>query len=152
MNGIPTVKRHTRYFIFTRLRPKSEDYIHIIEESKRINAHIIYITDTTDPECKVLKGLIILCGPTTHQNIICRNFPNFFLFPLPTNFELDFWNLPPDVFKVGQHPFDSVRKRLFKGLFDESSLSGFMRNERNQGDHQHIRTMVSSSTRTTSRT
>lgn len=146
-----TTKSSTRYFLFNKLRPKKEDYLHLVEESKRIDAYIIYKTDATDTECKILKGIIILRGPPTKQNVICNNFPNFILTSTPTEFELDFWNLPQDVSKIGCHPFNDIKKKLFTGLFEEASLSNFMRNDCNQRNSKHIRTMVPSSTRTTIR-
>lgn len=131
----------TRYFLFTRLKPKKEDYIHLVEESKRIDAHILYKTDTSDPQCKVLKGLIILCGPPTFPDVLHNNFPNFTITTIPSKFELDFWNIQ-GVFKVGEHPYEEVKKTLFKSLFDVPTLSSFMQNERNNTD---IRKMVPAS-------
>lgn len=146
-----TTMNLTRYFLFTKLRPKKEDYFKLVDESKKINAHVIYKTDTSDPDCKVLKGLIVLCGPVTHCNVLCNNFPNFILTTLPTNFELDFWKLPSDVFKIGQHPYEDIKKNLFRSLFSETSLSNFMSNERNPSANKRHRSMVPASAISTKR-
>lgn len=116
----------TRYFLFTKLKPKVKDYILLKEECERIDANVIFKTDTSDGDCKVLKGLIILCGNPTYGGLLCNNFPNFLLWTLPVDFELDFWNLPPDVIKIGRHPFESIKRRLFELV----SLSEFIKHDR----------------------
>lgn len=133
----------TRYFLFTKLRPTDLDYNHVKDEAERINAHVIYITDDSDETCKVLKGIIVLGGQPTTYGCLHKNFPNFTITTIPTEFELDFWNLPDNVVKISAHPFDDIKKNLFKSLFNEKSLSTFISNERNPGN---IREMVPSST------
>lgn len=129
----------TRYFLFTKLRPKGDDYKHLMKEAEKIKAFILYRTDYSDENCAVLKGLIILGGPPTQNSVLARNFRNFLISMVPINFELDFWNLDQDVKEIGRHPYEDIKRNLFK--FNETKLSAFMGNERNPGS---IRKMVSS--------
>lgn len=136
----------TRYFLFTRLRPKLQDYMHLVNESRRIQAFVVYKTDTSDPTCKVLKGLFILHGTPTKDWVLANNFPNFIITSMPNQCELDLWNLK-GVTTIGKHPFEDVKRRLFKGLFDVKSFSDFMNNERItiEDGSEDVRTMVPSS-------
>jgi len=101
----------------------------LVNESKKIDAHIIYKTDTSDESCRVLKGILILCAQPTHPDTLARNFPNFTISRIPSNFELDFWNLK-DVSILGKHPYKDIKTNLFKTLFSQKSLSGFMETDR----------------------
>ena len=107
----------TRYFLFWRVKPKPRDYQVLYDACKQINAFFAYKThnDGTRP---VLKGYIIL-----HKNTTCatgrtlhRYFPNFLLTCVPSKFHFNFEDLNKEegVIVVGTHPFDDIRKELFK--------------------------------------
>lgn len=115
----------TRYFTFVRINPKPTDYIHLVNETKRIDANIYYTTDRNNANRVVLKGLLILRKQPTFAQDIARCFPNFLVSVIPNYFELDFWNLHSGVTIIGEHPYKSVQKLLFPTC----CLSDFMKHE-----------------------
>ena len=109
------LNKFTRYFLFTRVDPKEEDYTLLLEVCKRIDAHLGYRT-ILGTSVDRLVGFIVLRGPRTFVADLCRLFPNFNLTPMSDIVELgsfDFDNLPKGTVLVGDHPFKSIRSVLF---------------------------------------
>ena len=118
-------QRRTRYFIFSRVNPRHDDYEHLVDTCEKIEACLAYKT-VRDGWRVVLTGFFILRGPSTIQDDIRRLFPNFLLTNLSLQYQESLeWlvgakleGLPffqdGEIFSNGkEHPFQSVKKNLF---------------------------------------
>lgn len=123
MDHFFTMKGHqTRYFLFWRINPTNKDYSILAESCETINAFYGFKTSWENSR-RVLKGFIVLKGPSTCESgrTLHRYFPNFLIRCVKADFHFNFEDSPPDVEMVGLHPFDDLRKELFK----EAHLSHF---------------------------
>ena len=116
----------TRYFLFTRTNPRVSDYELVVRVANKIDAHLGYAT-VYNGGTRVLKGFIVLRGPRTFVGTLCKHFPNFLLFAvdaMETYFDFNLDSVPDGVTMVNEHPFQEVRKTLFK---DKNSLAEFFK-------------------------
>ena len=115
--------RKTRYFVFFRINPKQKDYGTIKDAAEKIDAQIIHRTVSCGKRI-VLKGLLILRGKTTCETACALHvhFPNFLVVKAPKSLQLNFEGLHEDTEFEGEHPFQHIRKNLFK----EPTLRDFL--------------------------
>jgi hypothetical protein len=117
----------TRYFAFTRINPEPGDYLNLHKAVDIIDAFLCYRTGTHNGR-KILKGVLVLRGKRTCPSgcTLESLFPNFLLRHLPDNrLDFDFHALPRDVVVKGVHPFDDLRRDLFK-VGEKGTLYAFL--------------------------
>ena len=115
--------KRTRYFLFHRVNPKPEDYTMLVEVSETINAFITYVTECQKNR-RILKGFIILRGQTTcvTGQTLHLYFPNFMLQSVSKHFHFNFEDIPQTAVSIGDHPYQDLKKTLFK----DTHLSDFL--------------------------
>lgn len=115
----------TRYFVFSRVNPRYDDYELLVETCDRIDACLGYKTVRDGWKVRLI-GFLILRGPSTIEDDLGRLFPNFLLTPLGHEFHgacdwlasqrMDdghwFIDAEPQ-FNNKEHPFEMLRVRLF---------------------------------------
>ena len=112
--------KFTRYFVFTRVDPRTSDYDYLLETCSRIDAWVVYKTMRTGFRTRML-GFLILRGPRTVSDDIALLLPNFLVNELPVHFH-DGWDWIDSVsggggeeifFNGKAHPFIDIKKQLF---------------------------------------
>lgn len=107
--------KFTRYFLFTRVRPRDGDYSLLIDTCGKINAFLGYRTVFDSAGVKRLLGFFVLKGPRAFVQNLCRLFPNFNLTPMASENPLaffDYIDFDGLVIFFGEHPYRDVRKCL----------------------------------------
>ena len=111
--------KFTRYFVFTRVNPRTSDYDHLLETCSRIDAWVVYKTVYDGFKIRML-GFLVLRGPRTVSNDIALLLPNFLVNEMPGHFN-DGWDWLDAVSSKGDevffngktHPFTDIKKKLF---------------------------------------
>ena len=121
----------TRYFTFSRVNPRLQDYHWLIETCLNIDAFLVYKTYRDINRFAQVRtrlvGFMVLRGRKTVVSDLGRLFPNFFLTGFHKDTEDIFdvirswhdnealWISDADdtTFFVNEHPFEGVRRKLF---------------------------------------
>lgn len=127
-------KKITRYFLFSKINPKDDDYRLIIDVCKRINACLGFRTTTCDGKTR-LKGFIVLRGSRTSAGSLRHLFPNFLLTAVPSEFDFNMNEIQADVQVRGTHPFETLRRDLFKELPRDTLAGYFMNGDSSEDVH-----------------
>lgn len=116
-------RRFTRYFLFWRVNPSPNDYELLKTSCKTIDAYFGYKTEHGSNKT-ILKGFFILRGvkACASGKSLYSYFPNFLITSVGTHFNFNFEDMQPDITLNGYHPFNSIRKNLFK----DRDLTRFM--------------------------
>lgn len=99
----------TRYFLFSRVNPKDDDYDLLIERCIRLGIYAGF--RTISPQgVERLVGFLIFKDGRVLPSALVREFPNFLVIPMGSHG----W---PDESKgftyFGGHPFDDLKHLLF---------------------------------------
>ncbi len=116
--------KRTRYFTFTRVNPRSQDYAILLDTCERIDASLGYKTVRDGQKIRLL-GFITLRGPATIADDILRLLPNFNVTSLNRRFGSGFdWLAEarsgsrffvdgPMFHNYKGHPFQQLKTQLF---------------------------------------
>jgi len=122
---ILVMKVFSRYFVFTRVNPRPKEYASLLETCQKFDICLSYRTKRDVKRGRsVLTGFLVLRGPRTYADVLGRLFPNFLVAPLSGRHENGFdWmrayggdhliDDEPVFFDCKEHPYASVKKRLF---------------------------------------
>jgi hypothetical protein len=101
----------TRYFMFSRVNPRDDDYDLLLAECGRLNVYVGFRTVISFGVTRLVGFLMFTEGRVSHD-VLARALPNFLVVPMVST------DPPIDESKgftyFGGHPFHDIKRLLFK--------------------------------------